>query len=410
MAVWNKENELDNKIKVVLFLVSPFLSLLYSLRTIKTRSSYLVFYLFAVFFGMAFSVPIGTTPDFKGDGAVYREWFESSKYITKEEYMDGLSGFLTFDEGKKDYYFETVAYYVSKISHNYHVMFMIFAIVFAYFALKSYKILTSENNFNTSIACFILSYLFMYNQIFNINGVRFWTASWIGVYAVFQIFKNGNNRYWLLALITPFFHGSFWIFIAVIALAYFLRRFEKLWIVLFIISFLVSNIAIEIIQASKDYLPGFLSGLVDFYTDTEYVELRNSVGTGFSWIPYFFNLLFKVYINIMVYLFIKNSKIVRANKKTNNLYLFLLVWMTFVNFVMFVPSLGVRFVTLAYPVIAYIWLVNFKGRKYQQFLYIFPFILTWNIYTMIMEYNSVLSFDFYFTSPFFLIYKYLFVA
>ena len=409
MAVWNKELDRDKAVKLLLFLILPCLSLIYSLRNIKSRSSYVVFFLFSVLFGIAFSVPVGVTDSFLGDGAVYREWFDLYKKVSHREFIDGFVNFLSLDYGKKDFYFDTVAFYVSRVTENYHFMFMLFSIVFGYFGLKCFKVFTSEDNFDSSHSSFILAYLFMYNQIFNINGVRFWTAAWIGVYGIFQIFKNGMNRYWLLVMVIPFFHGAFWVYIGIILLAYLLKRFEKFWIVLFIISFFVSSVAVELIQLLQSYLPSFLSKTIGFYTDSEYIKLRNIEGTGFSWVPKIFGFLFKVYINLIVYLFIKNSKLIRDNLKTNSLYLFLLVWMTFVNFVMFVPSLGERFLVLAYPIIAYIWLVNFKGVKYERILYILPFILAWNIFTMIREYNSVLTFDFYFSSPFYLIYKYLIV-
>src|SRR5690606_889818 len=105
------------------------------------------------FFGMAFSVPSGRTDDFTGDGAVYRELFDQYKYVSHSDFIEGWREFLTFDEGKKDYYFETVAFYISLITNNYHAMFMVIAIVFAFFALKSFRFLISEPNFTISVAC-----------------------------------------------------------------------------------------------------------------------------------------------------------------------------------------------------------------------------------------------------------------
>lgn len=409
MASWLKERNDDKAVKLILFVISPFLSFVYSLRRIKTRSSFVVFFLFAIFFGMAFSVGnVRTEGSF--DGISYRINFEEYKYKSSYDYYEGLEGFLTFDEGKKDYYFDTVAFYVSRITDNYHVMFMVFAIVFAYFSLKSFKFFIKEDQFDASLASYVLAYLFMSNQIFNINGMRMWTAAWIGVYALLQIFGNKNKRYFLLLFITPFFHGSFWVFIAVTLLAYFLMKFEKLWIIGFFVSFFVGSIALELLEEASDLLPMFMQRMIASYTDAEYVQLRAEGGTGFYWVSKLFSTLVRLYMNFMVYLFIKNAKDIKANPKSKAFYLFLLVYMTFVNFTMPVPSLGGRYMVLAYPIIAYIWLVNFKGVKYKKMMYAMPVVFWFSIFMLMRRYLAVLEPTFFVSSPFYLIYKYLIAA
>lgn len=410
MSTWQKENNQDKAIKVILFLVSPFFSFLYSLRNMKTKSSFVVFFLFAVFFGMSFTISEGYNDTTGLDGAYYRDMFEFAKYDSFRDYMAELDSFFSFNDGKKDYYADTVSFFVSRFSDNYHVMFMVFAIIFAFFSLKSFKILTSEDNFDTSIACFILAYLFMINQIFNINGVRFWTAAWIGVYSILQIFVKDNKHFFPLAFITPFFHGSYWIFIAVLLIAFFLRKFEKFWIVLFFISFFITSFAVDTITSNIDILPPFLAKLATSYTDTDYIKLRNTTGTGYSWVADTFKFIEKFYINLLVFLFIKNSSTIKSNPKTKNLYLFILVWMVFVNFFMYVPSLGVRYVLLAYPLITYVWLMSFKDFKYKNVLYAMPVIFSFHFFGMIYNYYpKVLEPIFYFSNPFYLIYKYLIV-
>lgn len=406
MTTWPKENNTDKALKIILFLISPFIAFLYSLRTIKTKSSYVVFFLFCVFFGLSFSVSAGKDEHNKSDGASYREKFELYKYVSDSEFYKRFNEYFTFEEGAKDYYFDTVAFYVSRVTDNYHIMFMVFAIVFAYFGLKSLRFLTSEPKFDASLSCLILVYLFMINQIFNINGVRFWTAAWIGVYCIFQIFRNGNKKYFLLALCTPFFHGAFWVYILVITFAYFSKWTQKVWVVLFFISFFVSNISVDFVRGIIGYLPPFIAGMAQSYTDAEYIQERSAEGSGFYWVAEIFRFSVRVYMNYLVWLFIKNSSRITANPKTKSLFAFLLIWMTFANFTMPIPSLGGRFMVLAYPVIAYIWLVNFKGVKYQKVLHAMPFVFLFSFYTQFLLYKNVLDITFYFSSPFYLLYKY----
>lgn len=406
MDKWLIESKRDVKLKIILFIISPFFATIYSFRRANTKSSYLIFFLSSIFFGLSFTVDSGkdSITEVGLDGQSYREKFENSKYISNYDYMDGLLGFLAFDEGKKDYYFETVVFYLSRITDNYHIMFMIFAMVFSYFSLKSFKFFTSEQKFDFSFVTLILCYLFLYNQIFNINGVRFWTAAWIAVYCIFQIYRNNNKIYLLLALITPFFHGAFWIFVAIIFASLLLRKFEKFWIVLFPVSFFASAMAVELIQSFSGFLPTFLSKLAEAYTSEERLS---ATWSGFGWIPLLFKNLILIYLSIMVFLFIRNRKKLQSNTKVWNLYLFLLMWITIFNFLMFVPSLGNRFIVLSYPLIAYIWLVAFKDEKYQKFIIFLPMIFIWEIQMQILRYTQVLDLGYYVSSPLYMIYKYI---
>ncbi len=407
MTDWLREKNKDWELKIIIFLISPFIASLYSLRKIKTKSSFIVFFLFAIFFGLSFTVQSGKTDIAKYDGASYRKKFDIYQYVSNSEYYSNLENYFSFNEGIKDFYFDTVAFFVSRYTDNYHVMFMILAGVFAFFALKSFKFLVLEKNFNGTLACFILAYLFMSNDIFNINGVRFWTAAWIGVYSIFQIFRNENKHFYLLALTTPFLHGSFWVFLIVLFVAYFTNKKYKLWVVLFFVSFVVSNFSVEFVRGISDSLPSFLAKMVEVYTNINYIEEVASRGSGFYWVTKIFKFLVRFYMNFLVFLFIKNSKQISKNPKTTRLFSFLLIWMTFVNFTMPIPSLGGRFMVMSYPVIAYIWLINFKGVKYNRVLYVMPFVFIMSFYTKFILYKGVVDPLFFISSPVYLIFEHL---
>lgn len=405
---WAKEVKQDVALKAFIFVLSPFFAFLYSLRTVKTKSSFVVFFLASIFFGMAFSVPYGKYGwDTSFDAQHYRVAFSDYINLSFEEFYDLLLNFLSFDDGKKDFYFDTIAFYTSRFTDNYHALFTIFTVVFAFFALKSLKFLVLESNFDKSISSYLILYLFTVNQIFNINGVRFWTASWIAVYCIFKIYRNGNLKYLILVALTPFIHGVFWIFIGVLILIKLLKGYERFWLFMFFLSFATSSLAFQFLEYTQSYLPSFLSLTVESYTSVEAIQKR---GLQTAWVPVLFKTLIFLYLNLMLVIFIKHSKEIKNNLKTKNLYLFLLIWMTIFNFMMFVPSLGERFVAVVYPVFAYVWLVSFNTKQYRWVLYFLPVVFSWLIYTQLQNYNYVLSYDFYISSPVYIIYKYLIVS
>ena len=111
--------------------------------------------------------------------------------------------------------------------------------------------------------------------------MRFWTAAWVAVFCVFKIIKEHKYRYILLALATPFFHGAYWVFVVLLLIVLLFRRFEKLWIVAFFCSFLLSNLFLAYAQEFSAYLPSALAGVVRSYTNIRYVVEVNEADTGF---------------------------------------------------------------------------------------------------------------------------------
>lgn len=90
--------------------------------------------------------------------------------------------------------------------------------------------------------------------------------------------------------------------------------------------------------------------------------------------------------------------------------------MSFVNFTIVIPSLGSRFVMLAFPFIAYVWLRCLLIRKNNIYIYglgcmfIVHALLPFNIYQFpcIQHYLSLLETCFFYASPLYLVNKYIF--
>lgn len=402
-------SEIDRDIfnKVILFLISPLLGFLAALRRMNTRSSFVVFFLFAVFFGMCFTTSIGKDELNRGDAAAYRYRFEQYRYYNTTDILVVFQEFTSMQDSKsRDIYVPLMSFVTAQVSENYHLFFALLAVVMSMFMLLSFKFLVGEEAFKYSWVCLLLAYFFIYgNGIFNINGCRFWTASWIAIYCNFQLFRNGNKKYLALALLTPMVHSSYWFYLIILVVVYIFGRFTYFWKTAFFISFLISSVSMQLLQDLSDYLPPSLQFLVDRYINNDIEEKGNL----YQVLRRLFSLAGSIYLTCMMYLFMKNEVKIVKNKKTKALYRFLLVWMTIVFFVMPIPSLGIRYLKLAMPVMAYIWLVTFESRgMYRNFIKIFPLFFLMVIYEEYTGYanNSVYS-DFYYTSPIYQVYKYL---
>ena len=255
----------------------------------------------------------------------------------------------------------------------------------------------------------------MTNQIFNINAYRFFTAAWIAVYALLNILLKNNNKYIFLLLLTPFFHGSFFILYVLVFFYSVTGKYLKLWGIFFVISFFLSNIALELFRNILDYLPVALANKFYYYLNEDYVLQVNEGGSGYMWVKRLFELIARVSVNSIVLMFVYKFSAHIKNTNCQKVYTFLLILMTFVNFAMIIPSLGSRFMILALPFIAYIWLVCFYDRKYNKYLYalggmfLLHFALPFKVYSLpcIQYYSWVLEPCFFYASPFYLLYKYV---
>ncbi len=415
MGNWLIETKKGIVIKYVLFIISPFIAFVFSLGTLKTKSSFVVIYLFFVFLGLSYTVPNNRNV-LNFDGVTYRQDFEEYKFVSSTDFIANFKDYINF-EGDADFYCHFVYYCVSRITDNYHVMFMIIAMVFSFFSLKSFEIFIREKQFVNSIPCFILAYLFMSNQIFNINAFRFFTAAWIAVYSLLNIFVKKNNLYVCLLFLTPMIHGSFFLMLVVYLIYLLLGRYDKFWIIVFIISSFFSNFILELAQKYLTSMPSFIFNNYSGYFSDNYVDLINNSGSGFIWVKRLLELLVRLCMNVYVILFIFHLNMINRNIKTGKMISFILILMSVVNLTSVIPSLGKRYLLLTMPFIAYIWLVNFEGKKYNKYLYplgvlfILLFFLPFqvNLLPCLSHYNSVLESTFYISSPLYLIYKYWFV-
>ena len=401
------ENKDDVKIKFLLFLLSPLLGFVYSLKRINTKSSFIIFFLFSLCFGMCFSpknYPIYI------DGQHYQDLFLSYRNIEIETFESNFDRYISFNSKLKDYYADTLAFFVSRISDNYHVFFFVASIIFSLFLLKTFRYLTREQEFNNSYTCFLLCYLFVNISIFNINGLRFWTGYWIAMFLLFKIFRDNNYKYFFLLAITPFFHGTLLLLVPIVLLTILTKRFYNVWIVLYIISFFIGEVAFIMIEHIVNYLPTFMQSLVKNYTSIKFINQYTAEGTGFWIVGEFFKRIVNIFFFITMVLFIKNKQLVINDIRSKNIFVLLLVLMIFSNLFSPIPSLGNRFFMFTYPLVAYVWLLNFKDykRSYSIFFNLIPIYFFMKIFNELKLYILTLNFDFFISSPIFLMGKYLF--
>ena len=390
---WEKEEQADIFVKILLFFISPFVSFLYSLRRINTKSSYVVFFLFAIFYGLCFTVLADNTGEIEtSDASRWRFRFEYTNIRTINDYLRYCSEYFKFGGGEiRDLYFATVSFFVHQFSDNYHVFFFVIAIVFSFFQLKSLRFLTSSKHFNNGVACTLLCLFFTLNNISNIGGFRFWTAAWICVYALLEYYANNRKCFLALLIILPLIHRGFF-FIYPVIVASFFYRWTTVWKFAYFLSFALSGISIYIIQDATAYLPSSIALMVEAYS-------QNDITESYSFTKLFLMFLAQIYVNILFVVMMNNRPKVLP-ESTERLYKFTLVFITIVNFIIPVPSLGGRFVVLCYSLVAVLWLNIIGLSRYNYLIYLMPVFMIRKIYVGLNLFLYFQAPSFFFTNPF----------
>lgn len=411
---WAKENYENINIKFVALIINPIIVFILALRNLKSKISFVLLFLLSIIFGSSFTVTNIRTDKNNFDGIEYRIEFEDYIEKTTSDFVRNFNNYINFT-GDTDFFDDTLYFIVSRITDNYHVMFMLLAIIFSFFLLKTLKMFVFEENFRNNLVCFILLYLFLSNQIININMFRFYIAMWVSIYAIFKFFLYKKYYYIFILAFVPFIHASFFLLYILIP-SFLLMRKIILLKYIFFFSIVASGVSVELLQQTTEFLPDTLGLKVLAYTDENYMYTINESGSGLIWVKRLFETISVGYINLLVFMMVCNYQKHIFHTRYHTLFLFLVILMSFVNFTLFIPSVGSRFIMMALPLIAYIWLTCFSDKRFNKYIYglgvlfVFHAIFPFNIYQFpcLRFYTQLLEPSFWFNSPLISFVKYIF--
>lgn len=377
----------EDKIKLILSFLYPFGAYLYAFKNIGSKTSLIVLYIFYLFYGWTF-IPRNVA----ADSYRYAEDF----YSAQTQYSrDGIRGIIEAwrnedeivdSETEKDLFVPITNYCLSRTTDNVHFLFLFYAALFGGFMVLSLRYVVTLPTFRNDLASLVLVFMFLFsNPIFNINGIRFWLAGWVATYSVFKIFAEKKHIYLLLLFSTYFIHISYSIYIVLALIACVISNIKgavKVLPVVFFISFFVSSFAAELINSLESYFPPIIRHMISSYLDENYVAERANMYAGYAKV---LNSLPHVLWNVMLMLIIINK---HRELRSNKIYVVALILLSFSNFMMTVPSVGVRFIQLCVPFIAYLWVRTMTETKCHKYIKFVPILYC---YTLLYWFRNTVS-------------------
>lgn len=407
----NKNNDLGSPItiiKLILFIIWPFGTFLYSFKSPSKYSSYLIFFLFTLLFSWSMYYD-----DYYRyiDFIAVSERFYQIGLMSPNEIWQSLINIFSEDAEYRDIYNLALVSLVRTFTPNFHVQYVVAAIPFSLFLLGSLRYLVDNEKFRVDFFGILLIFLFILpKDIFNIQNFRFSTATWMAVYGIFRYYISKSKAGALWIFLTPLVHSSFWFLVVVVLLYYISRHFQGIIKILFFVSIPFSFISSDLFMgADLSFLPDVLNQWAENYLDKEAYKSYGMdnvwSGTGMFFVRIFCHIIRTIIYILIPILIISQHKTSVAIKKNSDFLFFYIFLFFIVNMIQSIPVLGVRFYGVV-RILSIVVYIKYLFPKYRIIMYILLFSCSYEIlYEFIPHYQKVLDLDFIYSNTLTLISK-----
>jgi hypothetical protein len=384
---------------LLLFLINPFLSLIFSLFNYRKEWVKNIVLGISFFYGFSFVV----SPESTSDSVRYA----SSLSVMFNENWSLTTVFANFylENGSLDIYQPLVTFFVSQFTDNYNVLFSVFGMVFGYFYSQNIYIILNEvsSKLNANKILLILSFSFIISIASGINGVRMWTASHVFIHGILLYFVKFNKRGLFFIIISFLFHWSFFLPISIFIAFLILKKIVTIHflIVMYVLTYVISNLDLNIDSTVfQNLIP--IEGVeykTSVYLDSNYVEkVKDTKQSFFLTLNTFLTNVYFLVMLLYIYIF-------RRNKVKNyiyfNFFLFILFFFSISNVLTLIPS-GGRFISISRILcIGFILLFSFKFKdiKFQNLQFLLSPILVFLLIVELRFFINYIDFSFFFGNP-----------
>ena len=303
-------NKKSNSIRAyILSLLLPLLSLIFTLKSWRFSWAKNAFWIICMYMGLIqIYQPEGTILGYGVDGGRYVLML-MDMYSNVNSFSEISDNF--FDGQTLDVYCSTITYLVSRFTDNGHVLLLIFAIIFGYFYSRNvwYVLDRIPNSLNGGTWVFA-AMLFLICPIWDINGVRMWTALHVFVYGAMPYFIEHKTKNVFWCFLSIIIHHSFIfpvaIFVLFIIFSSKLTRNKKVLTCLF--AFYVFTLTLEQLNLEsingilQVYLPSYYEERIDMYVNEDSMVNKIEHYNEYSWHVIFFKSLEKWIVQIFILL------------------------------------------------------------------------------------------------------------
>ncbi len=342
----------------MLWLFNPFISAIYLFRSPELNSRIAPYLLLSIFFGISFVVST-TGADSQRYAQELAQYNQNNTSISEV-----LTGFYSQEGTKLDVYQPIVTWLVSLVTGNEKLLFGLYALIFGFFWFKSLLLIKRNLSIELkglTLAIFLL--LAFTNPIWNINGVRMWTATIIFFYGLLTLNFDNRKIGWLFLILPLFVHFSLIIgLLLYIAFRLFPAKNHTLLFAIFMLTFFYGELDLDIVRSYFEQLPGIVQTKRG-YLNEEYAEGIVATQNQYSAHVLVARMLTKycvVFLTALIFFYTTYKK-ETTSKLLANFFSMGLFFASFSNLATSVPS-GKRFIILSNLILLTAFLIFLNSK------------------------------------------------
>lgn len=354
-------HEENSKYYLILFILWPFLAFLLALSNYSQKEGKTVVYIFLIYFGLTFVIGKEYI-----DAAGYAYTLKANAGLPFSEFFSIVFGIYATDTSI-DIVEPLISFIVSRFTADHSILFALYAAIFGFFYLKSVNLL--YNRYKENPGWNVLIHLIFFTVILpitTISGFRMWTAAWIFFYGAYHVILHRDTKFIFFALGSTLVHWSFLSANIILIIYFIVGNRNMIYMPLAILSFVLPNFLVPVFRSSSLLLGGGFQSRFEMYTNEDYLLARQDAYADADWFLTMGNDLVFYYLLLAIIIIKIFFKDIMKEEADKNLFSFLLLFLSFVNFGKIIPSFGGRFQTLFFlfaTLFIFLYFIKRPGNK-----------------------------------------------
>jgi hypothetical protein len=373
---------------LLIFLVSPFISLVLAFNTKQTRVIGLLIWLFVGFYG--FNYVLNRNADY--DIVRYVERFE--KIPEKTNSIPKIFMSLYTEEGVVDIVEPLIRLLVSYISDNYRYLILAFALTLGFFYSRNITYMLKSRTQDFSYASIIV--LLGFSLVVTANDItvfRWMSASQVFLLGVFVFFIDERKSLgFFVASLSMLFHFTFINAIIFFLIYIIIGEKRNLIFIFFILSFFFSSLNLEFFRSYLELLPGVAEEKYSAYLMDKEIGNVNvqRFESNISFHALYYIQSLNIFIIALVYWL--HTKLPKEKTIISNLFYFSVFFFAVYNILDFIQSVH-RFTFFARMIIlAAIFLFIQAGYKKRETRTLITYLSPFLLFFIIVKFRMLLEF------------------
>jgi hypothetical protein len=351
----------DLAVRWILFIINPFIAMLFSFRDYMQPYSKNIFWAFCSFYGFTFAISK------ESGGSDINRYVDDLKFLYDQDHLtisDMINNFRL--SGEVDILATIISNLLSRFTNQQAILTLVYAFIFGYFFSRNiwYVLNLLKGKVSLLSKIFILG-LILVIPIWSINGFRMWTAFHVFIFGLLPfIFENKKANFKFIAF-SFLVHYSFIIPISLVILYGFLGNRIKLYFITFIVSIFISSINIGLLNNYIDrILPQTMLERSEAYRNEDVIEQRiesNQSKNKVWYVKWNAKLLRWSFYLVLIYFYIYGNAHFTSFIWWKKLYSLSLIFFSVGNILSNIPS-GTRYLTI--PIfLTFIMIILYLDRQ-----------------------------------------------